>query len=95
MRKITKFVGDMKKIPKIVLDEAERQGLDRMAAHLCDRMAAHLCDVDGRAIYSLGVESKERWFPCPPDAPVLVSLKDGEIEPFDDLGLIAGLLETS
>lgn len=87
MRKITKFVGDMKKIPKIVLDEAERQGLDRMAAHLCD--------VDGRAIYSLGVESEERWFPCPPDAPVLVSLKDGEIEPFDDLGLIAGLLETS
>lgn len=87
MRKITKFVGDMKKIPKIVLDEAERQGLDRMAAYLCD--------VDGRAIYSLGVESRERWFPCPPDAPVLVSLKDGEIDPFDDLGLIAGLLETS
>lgn len=87
MRKITKFVGDMKKIPKIVLDEAERQGLDRMAAYLCD--------VDGRKIYSLGVESRERWFPCPPDAPVLVSLKDGEIEPFDDLGLIAGLLETS
>ena len=87
MRKITKFVGDMKKIPKIVLDEAERQGLDRMAAYLCD--------VDGRTIYSLGVESRERWFPCPPDAPVLVSLKDGEIEPFDDLGLIAGLLETS
>lgn len=77
----------MKKIPKIVLDEAERQGLDRMAAYLCD--------VDGCAIYSLGVESRERWFPCPPDAPVLVSLKDGEIEPFDDLGLIAGLLETS
>jgi len=77
----------MKKIPKIILDEAERQGLDRMAAYLCD--------VDGREIYSLGVESMERWFPCPPDAPVLVSLKDGEIEPFDDLGLIAGLLETS
>lgn len=87
MRKITKFVGDMKKIPKIVLDEAERQGLDRMAAYLCD--------VDGQEIYSLGVESRERWFPCPPDAPVLVSLKDGDIEPFDDLGLIAGLLETS
>ena len=83
MRKITKFVGDMKKIPKIVLDEAERQGLDRMAA------------VDGRQIYSLGVKSRERWFPCPPDAPVLVSLKDGVIKPFDDLGLIAGLLETS
>ena len=80
-------MGDMKKIPKIVLDEAERQGLDRMAAYLCD--------VDGREIYSLGVEIRERWFPCPPDAPVLVSLKDGEIEPFDDLGLIAGLLETS
>lgn len=77
----------MKKIPKIVLDEAERQGLDRMAAYLCD--------VDGQEIYSLGVESRERWFPCPPDAPVLVSLKDGDIEPFDDLGLIAGLLETS
>ena len=87
MRKITKFVGDMKKIPKIVLDEAERQGLDRMAAYLCD--------IDGHEIYSLGVESRERWFPCPPDAPVLVSLKDGEIEPFDDLGLIAGLLATS
>ena len=87
MRKITKFVCDMKKIPKIILDEAERQGLDRMAAYLCD--------VDGREIYSLGVESRERWFPCPPDAPVLVSLKDGEIEPFDDFGLIAGLLETS
>lgn len=80
-------MGDMKKIPKIVLDEAERQGLDRMAAYLCD--------VDGQEIYSLGVESRERWFPCPPDAPVLVSLKDGDIEPFDDLGLIAGLLETS
>ena len=87
MRKITKFVGDMKKIPKIILDEAERQGLDRKAAYLCD--------IDGQEIYSLGVESRERWFPCPPDAPVLVSLKDGEIEPFDDLGLIAGLLETS
>ena len=80
-------MGDMKKIPTIVLDEAERQGLDRMAAYLCD--------VDGQEIYSLGVESRERWFPCPPDAPVLVSLKDGDIEPFDDLGLIAGLLETS
>ena len=87
MRKITKFVSDMKKIPKIILDEAERQGLDRMAAYLCD--------VDGFEIYSLGVESRERWFPCPPDAPVLVSLKDGEVRPFDDLGLIAGLLETS
>lgn len=87
MRKITKFVGDMKKIPKIVLDEAERQGLDRMAAYLCD--------IDGLQIYSLGVESRERWFPCPPDAPVFVSLKDGVIKPFDDLGLIAGLLETS
>ena len=30
----------MKKIPKIILDEAERQGLDRMAAYLCD--------IDGR-----------------------------------------------
>lgn len=87
MRKITKFVCDMKKIPKIILDEAERQGFDRKAAYLCD--------IDGQEIYSLGVENRERWFPCPPDAPVLVSLKDGEIEPFDDLGLIAGLLETS
>lgn len=77
----------MKKIPKIILDEAERQGLDRKAVYLCD--------IDGQEIYSLGVESRERWFPCPPDAPVLVSLKDGEIEPFDDFGLIAGLLETS
>ena len=77
----------MKKIPQIILDEAERQGLNRTAAYLCD--------IDGRQIYSLGVESRERWFPCPPDAPVLVSLKDGVIKPFDDLGLIAGLLETS
>ena len=87
MRKITKFVCDMKKIPKIILDEAERQGLDRMAAYLCD--------IDGCEIYSLGVESKERWFPCPPDAPVLVSLKDGKIKPFDDFASIYGLLETS
>ena len=55
----------MKKIPKIVLDEAERLGLDRMAAYLCD--------VDGREIYSLGVEDKEHWFPGPPNAPVFVS----------------------
>lgn len=87
MRKITKFVCDMKKIPNIILDEAERQGLDRKAAYLCD--------IDGQEIYSLGVESKERWFPCPPDAPVLVSLKDGNIKPFEDLGSIARLLETS
>ena len=87
MRKITKFVCDMKKIPEIILDEAERQGLDRTAAYLCD--------IDGGEIYSLGVESRERWFPCPPDAPVLVSLKDGGIKPFDDLGLVIGLLEAS
>lgn len=87
MRKITKFVCDMKKIPKIILDEAERQGLDRKAAYLCD--------IDGQEIYSLGVESKERWFPCPPDAPVLVSLKDGKIKPFDDFASIYGLFETT
>lgn len=77
----------MKKIPKIILDEAERQGLDRMAAYLCDK--------DGFGIYSLGVESKEHWLPCPPDAPVLVALKDGEITPFDDMASIRMLLETT
>ena len=74
-------------MPKIIMDEAERQGLDRMAAYLCD--------IDGYEIYSLGVESKEHWFPCPPNAPMLVSLKDGKIKPFNDLGLIIRLLETS
>lgn len=77
----------MKKIPNIVLDEAERQGLDRKATYLCD--------VDGFGIYSLGVEDREHWFPSPPEAPVLVSLKNGKIKPFEDLGLITGCLETS
>lgn len=77
----------MKKIPKIILDEAERQGLDRLAAYLGY--------IDGSEIYSLGVADKEHWLPCPPDTPVLVSLKDDEIKPFDELGLIAGLLETT
>ena len=74
----------MKKIPKIVLDEAERQGLDRMAAYLCD--------VDGREIYSLGVEDKKHWFPGPPNAPMLVSLKDGKVAEFEDFWSVYDLL---
>lgn len=77
----------MKKIPKAILDEAEKCGLDRMAAYLCD--------IDGSEIYSLGVESRENWFPCPPASPVLVSLKDGNIKPFEDFASIYRLLETT
>lgn len=75
----------MKKIPKIVLDEAERQGLDRMAAYLCD--------IDGCAIYSLGVEDKEHWFPGPPNAPVIVSLKNGQVSKYEDFGRVYDLME--
>lgn len=74
----------MKNMPKIVLDEAERQGLDRMAAYLCN--------VDGREIYSLGVEDKEHWFPGPPNSPVLISLKDGKVSEFDNFWSIYDLL---
>lgn len=74
-------------IPTIILDEAERQGLDRTAAYLCD--------IDGSEIYCLGVDNRDDWLPCPPDAPVLIAMKGGKIKPFDDLGLISGLLETS
>ncbi len=77
----------MKQIPKIILDEAESQGLDRIAVYLCD--------IDSAGIYSLGVEDRKHWFPCPPEAPVLVSLKDGRIEPYDDIASISRLLETT
>lgn len=66
----------MEKMPKIILDEAESQGLDRMAAYLCD--------IDGFEIYSLGVDDKKHWFPGPPDAPVFVPLKDGKVSEYED-----------
>lgn len=75
----------MKKIPKIILDEAERQGLDRMAAYLCD--------IDGREIYSLGVESREHWFPGPPNAPVFVSLKDGKVSEYKEFWRVYDIME--
>lgn len=77
----------MRQIPKIILDEAERQGG-------C-RMAAYLCDIGGCAIYGLGVKDKEHWFPGSPNAPVLASLKDGVIEPYEGIGLIATLLKST
>lgn len=75
----------MKQIPKIVLDEAEKQGLDRMAAYLCD--------IDGFEIYSLGVEDKKHWFPSPPDAPVFVSLKDGKVSEYEDFRQLYDLMD--
>lgn len=64
------------KMPKIVLDEAERQGFLRIAAFLGKHED---CD-----IYSLGVNSKENWLPCPPLAPVIVAVKGDELSVVDD-----------
>ncbi len=75
----------MKKIPKIILDEAERQGLDRMAAYLCD--------IDGCGIYSLGVEDKEHWFPGPPNAPVFVSLRNGIVSEHEDFRRLYDIMD--
>lgn len=55
------------KIPDIVLEEAEKRGFLRRAALL-----GQYQDQD---IYSLGVDSKENWIPCPPLAPVIVAVK--------------------
>lgn len=66
----------MKKIPKIVLDEAERQGFLRTAAFLGTYEAYD--------IYSLGVSSKENWLPCPPLAPVIVAVKDAKLQALED-----------
>lgn len=63
-------------IPKIVKDEAEKHGLRRTAAFLGN--------YDGNDIYSLGVDSKENWLPCPPDAPVIVAVKGNELSVVDD-----------
>lgn len=75
----------MKKIPKIILDEAERKGFDRMAAYLCN--------IDGCEIYSLGVEDKEHWFPGPPNAPVIVCLKDGKVSGYEEFWHVYDLME--
>ena len=63
-------------IPKIVKDEAEKHGLIRTAAFLGS--------YDGSDIYSLGVDSKENWLPCPPDAPVIVAVKGNKLSVVDD-----------
>ena len=63
-------------IPKIVKDEAEKYGFEPKAAFLGN--------VNGLDIYSLGVESKECWFPCPPEAPVIVAVKAGKRTEIED-----------
>ena len=71
-------------IPKIVLNVAENKGFDRMAAYVCE--------IDGFKIYSLGVEDRKHWFPCPPDAPVLVSFKNGKVSDYDDFWAVYDLM---
>lgn len=71
-------------IPKIVLDVAESKGFDRMAAYVCE--------INGLKIYSLGVEDSKHWFPGPPDAPVLVSLKDGTVSDYEDFWTVYDLM---
>lgn len=66
-------------IPKIVLDEAEKKGLDRMAVYAFS--------INGSDIYSLGVKDKKHWFPGPPHALTLVSLKNGKISDYEDFGV--------
>ena len=76
------------KIPKIVLDEAEKQGFLRIAAFLGKHED---CD-----IYSLGVNSKENWLPCPPLAPVIVAVKNNQLQKLGDeeaFGLAVTLCE--
>lgn len=63
-------------IPKIVKDEAEKYGFEPKAAFLGN--------VNGLDIYSLGVDSKECWLPCPPETPVIVAVKDGKLIDIED-----------
>ncbi len=58
-------------IPKIVLDETRKRGMRRVAAFLGT--------YEGSDIYSLGVDSKENWIPCPPNPIVIVAVKDGKL----------------
>ena len=64
------------KVPKIVLDEAERRGFLRIAAFLGT--------YESYDIYSLGVNSKENWLPCPPLALAIVAVKDNKLQALED-----------
>ncbi len=66
----------MEKIPKIVIDEAKRQGLFETAAFLGEHQ--------GSKIYSLGVDGKENWLPAPPLTPIIVAVKDNKLTVLDD-----------
>lgn len=63
-------------IPRIVKEEAKRQGLMETAAFLGS--------YNGSDIYSLGVNSKKNWLPCPPDTPVIVAVKNNQLQVIED-----------
>lgn len=63
-------------IPKIVKEEAKRQGFEEIAAFLGS--------YNGGDIYSLGVNDKENWLPCPPLAPVIVAVKNNQLQVIED-----------
>ncbi len=64
------------KIPKIVKQEAKKQGFIGIAAFLGN--------YNGKDIYSLGVDDKRNWLPCPPLAPVFVAVKNNQLEVVED-----------
>lgn len=66
----------MKEIPKIVIEEAKRQGVFETAAFL----GVH----KGSEIYSLGLEGEKNWLPGPPLTPIIVAVKDNKLTVLDD-----------
>ena len=51
--------------------------------HELDEVAAFLGTHNGNDIYCLGVDKKEDWLPAPPNAPVLVAVKDNKLTVLD------------
>lgn len=60
----------MKKIPKIVLDEAERHGFNAVS---------FLGEYNGAKVYSVGIVDKD-GFPLPTGLPTSILLKNGKME---------------